>query len=188
MTVQFLTVGQDAVPGLASVTSVPLSVANAGALYRRRQEAIRAATGEYVCFIDGSEDKLLPGFVEAMETLAADGKDIGYAAELVRGQSVSKPTFTLEGMLRDHSLIHHGVVCRREALLTIDWPEGCYAWEVIAYGTLAQRGFSYDPTPRYDWWPSTNGARLWPSYARGVVNSKLWLQGRAGVHFKRDMQ
>ncbi len=182
---EFLALGEqraDAVP----LTCVPLAAPNATALYKRRLEAVRASGADYVCFVDGGDDVCLPGFVDAMQALADSGAPLGYAVELVHGELRETPVFTLPNFLRDHSIIHHGVVCDREALLAINWPDGCYSWETIAYGSLAQRGFVRDDTPRYDWRPGPTGARLWPTYAIGVVYAKRWLQGLPCKHAKLE--
>jgi hypothetical protein len=184
-TLEFIAIGEQQIEGVP-LRCVPLSEPNPGALYRRRLEAMRSCQAEYLCFIDGGEDVLLPGFVEAMEALAQSGQALGYAPELVYGQQREVPQFTLKDFLYDHSIIHHGVGCNVERLKAIDWPEGCYSWETIAYGTLAQQGYAFDPTPRYDWRPTDKGARLWGGFARGIVNSKAFLQGRPGVHTKKD--
>jgi hypothetical protein len=182
---EFIALGDQRIDGVP-VRCAPLAEPNAGALYRRRLDAMRSSAAEYLCFIDGGSDACLPGFVDAMQDLADRGEPLGYAAELVHGKAHDRPAFSLQAFITDHSIIHHGVVCRREALLAIDWPAGCYSWEVIAYGTLAQQGFAHDPVPRYDWRPGRGGARLWPSYSRAIVNGKRWLQGMPGVHFPKD--
>lgn len=182
---EFVALGDQTIPGVP-LRCVPLALPTAGALYRRRIEAVMSSTADYVCFVDGNEDVLLPGFVAAMQALADAGQPLGYAAEMVHGKPRECPTFSPRGFMLDHSIIHHGVVCSVAALRAIDWPAGCYCWEGIAYGTLAAQGLTFDPVPRYDWRPGPKGARLWADFPRAVVNSKLWLQGRSGVHFKRD--
>jgi hypothetical protein len=180
---EFVAIGDQRALGLPNLRCVPWVVQkHARALYERRLEAMRASTAEYLCFIDGGEDVLLPGFVEAMQALAAKDVAIGYAAELVIGvQHVTDLEFTLRKFICNHSLIHHGVVCRNEDLRAIKWPAGSYSWEVIAYGTLAQRSFAYDPTPRYDWRPAPTGARLWPTYGIAIISSKRFLNGLPAV-------
>jgi hypothetical protein len=175
---EFIALGEQGGLALPNLRCVPLAAAkNARALYERRLEAMRSSEADYLCFVDGGEDAVLPGFAAAMQALADADMPIGYAAELVHGQAREHKPFTLRNYVLDFAMIHHGVVCRRKDLLAIDWPTGVYSWEVLAYGALAQRGFAYDPTPRYDWRPGPDGARLWPSYAHGVINSLRWLQG-----------
>lgn len=178
--VEFLSVGHQVVPGL-QLTCVPRSEPRAEALYLARIAAVQAASAPYVCFIDGYGDRLLPGFVPTMQALAATGLPMGYAAELVRGRRRPHVPWTLAAYLADHTIVHHGVVCRRADLLAIDWPPGCHLWEVIAYGTLAQGGVAYDPVPRYDWRPGPGGARLWADTAQALADSKAWLLRRSAA-------
>lgn len=172
----FVALGDQCIEGVP-LRCLPLAEKNALALYRRRLEALETCEADYLCFVDGNEDVCLPGFVEAMQALADAEQPLGYASELVWAKEVAKPAFTLSGFLRDFTLIHHGVVCNVERLRKIKWPSGVYSWEVIAYGTLAQQGFVFDPIPRYDYRPSPGGARLWPSYSHGIINSLRFLQG-----------
>lgn len=179
--IDFVALGDQTIPQVPGLRCVPLAAAHGGALYRRRLEALASSTADWLCFVDGGEDVLPADFVAAMEALAgraaAADVPIAYAAETIHGKPGAVGPFDLQAFLRAHTLVHHGVVCSTAALRAIDWPRGCYAWEVIAYGTLAQQGYVYDPEPRYDWRPGPGGARLWPSYRRSVVNAKRWLQG-----------
>lgn len=179
--IDFVALGDQHIVQMPDLRCVPAAAPHGAALYRRRLEALGTSTAEWLCFVDGGEDVLAADFVSAMRDLvaqaAAAGAPIAYMAETIHGGPGATGPFTLGMFLRNHALIHHGVVCSTAALRAIDWPVGCYAWEVIAYGTLAQRGFVYDPVPRYDWRPGPSGARLWPSYMRSVVNAKRWLQG-----------
>lgn len=181
MNIDFVALGEQTVQQVPGLRCVPLAAAHGAALYRRRLEALAGSTAQWLCFVDGGEDVLPADFVAAMETLAdraaAAGRPIAYAAETIHGKPGATGPFDLPAYLRNHALVHHGVVCSTAALRAIDWPVGCYAWEVIAYGTLAQQGYVYDPEPRYDWRPGPGGARLWPSYRRSVTNAKRWLQG-----------
>lgn len=182
---EFVSLGQQQIDGVP-LRCVPLAAPRPAELFRRRLEAVRSSSAEYICFVDGGSDVCLPGFAQAMHNLAAQGEPLGYAPELVHGKPQPPRPYTRAGFIRDFTTIHHGVVCRVADLLSIDWPDGCYCWEVIAYGALAERGFAFDPLPRYDWRPGAGGARLWPGYARGVVNSLRWLQNLPGVHFDSD--
>jgi len=187
-TLEFISIGEQRIEGVP-LRCVALSEPNPGALYRRRLDAMYSCKADYLCFVDGGDDVCLPGFVEAMQALADTGAAIGYADELQHGSArVDLPAFSLKAFLRDHSIIHHGVVCRVDLLRAYAWPAGCYSWETLAYGTLAQLGFAYDSVPRYDWRPGPNGARLWGGFARGINNSKLHLQGREGVHLPKDFK
>lgn len=178
--IDFVALGQQHVPAVPDLRCVPLAQPHAQALYERRLEAMRSSTEPWLCFVDGGPDGVGEDFVPAMHALAGraedEGVQIGYAAETIRGKLGMCRPFTLREFLLNHQVIHHGVVCRVEALRAIDWPEGCHVWEMIAYGVLAQRGFVYDPLPRYDWRPDKYGARCWPSYQRAVVNSRMWLR------------
>lgn len=178
---EFIALGDQAIDGVP-LRCVPLAEPNAAALYRRRIEAMRSSQAEYLCFVDGGDDVCLPGFVDAMQALADLDQPIGYAAELVHGQRHDKPPFTLRNFIRDFSIIHHGVVCRVADLQAMTWPAGHYSFEVLAYGRLAQIGNAHDPVPRYDWRPGPDGARLWPTYAQGIVYSLRELQGLSGIH------
>ena len=178
--VEFLSVGHQVVPGV-QLTCVRLAEPSAADLYGQKLAAMRAATRPYVCMVDGFGDRLLPGFAKAMEALAATGKPLGYAAELVHGRRRPWVPWTLDAYMQDHTIIHHGVVCRREALLAIDWPVGRYDWEAIAYGTLAQGGVAADPVPRYDWRPGPGGASMWADTADALAASKAWLRRSAAV-------
>jgi hypothetical protein len=181
VSIDFVALGEQTIPQVPSLRCVPLAAPHGAALYRRRLEALASSTADWLCFVDGGEDVVPPEFVPVMEALAyraaAAGVPIGYVAETIHGQAGGTGPFELPAFLRHHTLVHHGVVCNVAALRAIDWPRGCYAWEVIAYGTLAQQRYVYDPEPRYDWRPSKGGARLWPSYMRSVINAKRWLQG-----------
>ena len=169
------------------MTCVPRAAPTAAALYRARIDAVQLAQAPYVCWVDGYGDRLLPGFAAAMESLAAQGLPLGYAAELVRGRTRRRVPWSLDAYLADHTIVHHGVVCRRADLLAIDWPgvgpgeNACYLWEIIAYGTLAQGGVACDPVPRYDWRPGPAGASLWADTQLAVEASKAWLRRSAAV-------
>jgi len=190
--IDFIALGNQSIRQMPCLRCMPLADRHGAALYRRRLEAVASSTAEWLCFVDGGEDVLADDFVPACEALveraAAAGVPIGYMAETVHGRPGATAPFTLQAYLREHALVHHGVVCNVAALRAIDWPAGCYAWEVIAYGTLAQQGFIYDPVPRYDWRPGPSGARLWPSYMRSVVNAKRWLQGLVSPTLSGDLE
>lgn len=173
---EFVSIGEQKIPGVP-LRCVPLAEPNARALYRRRLEAVRSSKTDYLCFVDGGEDICLPGFADAMQALANRGEPLGYAAELVHGQPRTTKPFTLANFVQDFSIIHHGVVVRVADLLEMVWPDGVYSFEVLAYGRLATLGHVYDPAPRYDWRPGPEGARLWPTYAPGVIYSLRTLQG-----------
>lgn len=184
--IDFISLGEQSIPGVP-LRCLPLAEANAPALYQRRLEAMRSCTQPYLCFVDGKEDICLPGFVEAMYELAHQGQALGYGRELQHGREVRKPRFTLKEFIRDHTIIHHGVVCNVESLMNLEWPDqGCYAWEVLAYGQLATQTSPYDPVAHYDWRPGPGGARRWPSFNRAVFNAKAFLLGKTGTHFKSD--
>ena len=72
-------------------------------------------------------------------------------------------------------MIHHGVVCKTERAQAIAWPAGCYYFEAVLYGTLAQEGYVYHQEAVYQWNPSPRGARLWPETQQGIDNSLKWL-------------
>ena len=181
MHIDFVGLGDQRVQQVPDLRCVPLAAQHGAALYRRRLDALASSTADWLCFVDGGEDVPATNFAPAVEALATraagSGAPIAYAAETIHGKPGSTAEFTLPAYLRNHTLVHHGVVCSTAALRAIDWPAGCYAWEVVAYGALAQQGYVYDPEPRYDWRPGPGGARLWPSYRRSVVNAKRWLQG-----------
>lgn len=187
----FVALGDQTIPQVPSLRCVPLAAQHGAALYHRRLEALASSTAEWLCFVDGGEDVLADDFVPACGTLVARAEAVGapiaYMAETVHGKPGTTGPFTLPAFLGDHALVHHGVVCRVDALRAINWPAGCYAWEVIAYGALAQQGHIYDPVPHYDWRPGPGGARLWPSYMRSVVNAKRWLQGLPNLVLKGDV-
>lgn len=180
--IDFIAIGEQVLPTVPTLRCVPLADANAEALYQRRLEAMRSSVREWLCFVDGGPDLIGADFVPAMLGLARRAADqhvpIGYAAELIRGKAGLSREFTMREFMTNHQVIHHGVVCSVAALNAIYWPEGCHAWEVIAYGTLAQQGFVFDPVPRYDWRPGPEGARRWPSYRQAVINSTEWLRER----------
>lgn len=190
--IDFVALGDQTIPQVPGLRCVPLAAAHGGALYRRRLEALASSTAPWLCFIDGGEDVVAPDFVDACEELAAQaqavGAPIGYMAETIHGKPGASGPFNLQAFLRAHTLVHHGAVCRTSALREIRWPAGCYAWEVIAYGTLAQQDSVFDPVPRYDWRPGPDGARLWPSYRRSVVNAKRWLQGAPVLTMRGDLE
>jgi hypothetical protein len=191
MRIDFVALGDQTIQQVPGLRCVPLAARLGAALYRRRLEALSSSTEEWLCFVDGGEDVLPAEFVPVMESLAyratVAGVPIAYAAETIHGKPGGTGEFTLQAYLRNHTLVHHGVVCNVAALRAIDWPRGCYAWEVIAYGTLAQQGYIYDPEPRYDWRPGPGGARLWPSYMRSAINAKRWLQGLPVLTCKGDL-
>lgn len=191
MGVTFLVIGQiDEVPKIGQTKWFRLAAPQAGALYRRRMEAVESVDTEHFCFLDGGTDVLLPGFDAAINELVdrmeRSGAVIGYGDELVRGKLIESQPFTLDAFTSKFTMIHHGVVCNTAAVRTLTMPAGCFSWEALVYGSIAQRGFEYRPGAVYDWHPSTGGARLWPSYCRGICNSLNHLHGRAGVHFPSD--
>lgn len=164
--IDFVSVGEQVLSLVPTLRCVPLAQPHCEALYLRRLEALYSSRGEWLCFVDGGDDVVAPGFVPAMHALALRaGQDvsIGWAAETQHGaQRGTDP--------------HHGVVCRVSALRAIDWPAGCYHWEAIAYRTLRRAGHVFDPVPRYDWRPGREGARLWPSTQVGIRNAAQWLR------------
>ena len=180
----------DAPPAFGTTACHPLAAPRAGALYRARIKAMCAANTEFVCLLDGGGDILLPGFeasvARRMEAMRRTGAAIGYADEFTEGRQVASGEFTLSAYLRHPLMMHHGVVCRTDAVKAIDWPAGCHWFEAACYGTLAQQGYVYDRAFVYDWRPSPNGARLWADTARGMHNSLRWLQGLPGMHFSSD--
>lgn len=181
---EFVAIGEQQALGLPNLRCVPwVFQKHARDLYQRRLEAMRSCTAEFMCFVDGGEDILLPDFAEVMQNFANQDLPIAYADELIHGKPHAAPDFTLQRFIVDHSIIHHGVVCRTQDLLEIKWPDGVYSWEVIAYGTLAQKGFLHDRIPRYDYRPSPTGARMWPTYTIGVISSKRFLKGYPEVNF-----
>ncbi len=179
--IDFVSLGEQTIAQIPTLRCVPLAAPTTPALYRRRLAAALSSTAEYLSFVDGGEDVLSDGFVAACEALVVQMREqdapIGYCAETVHGQPGAALPFKLSAFLKNHTMVHHGVVCEVAALRAIDWPRGCYHWEGIAYGTLAQRGFVFDPEVRYDWRPGKTGAHTWPDTARGIINAKRWLRG-----------
>ena len=166
--IDFVALGEQVLPGVPTLRCVPLAEPNCSALYVRRREAVRSSACEWLCFVDGGDDVIGPGFVPAMHVLALRARD--------RGQTIGWAAETVHGKLDPRSHPHHGVVCRVAALRTIAWPEGCHHWEAIAYGVLKRGGHVFDPVPRYDWRPGPGGARLWPTTRTGIGNSMRWLR------------
>lgn len=166
--IDFVALGDQLLPAVPALRCVPLAEPNCAALYRRRREAVDTSAHDWLCFVDGGPDRIAADFAPAMEALARRaverGTLIGWAAETVHGKPLRV------------DLPHHGVVCSVPALRAIDWPDGCYHWEAIAYGVLARSGYVRDPVPRYDWRPGPGGARLWPSTRIGIGNSNRWLR------------
>lgn len=190
MSIDFVSLGEQSVPGVP-LRCVPLAAPHAGALYRRRLEAVRSSTADFLCFVDGGDDVLAPDFVPAchalLERMLDEQVSIGYMAETIHGAPGRTGPFTLREYMRSPTLVHHGVVCDVAALRAIDWPAGCMHWEAIAYGTLAQRGFVFDPVAHYDWRPTSGGASRWPSTTRALVNSRRWLNGLPPVTVQGDL-
>jgi hypothetical protein len=182
---EFIALGDQRIEGVP-LRCVPLAEPRASALYWARIRAALSSAADYVCFVDGGEDVCAAGFADAMQALADTGAALGYAAETIHGKAQPKPVYSRAAYLRDFTLIHHGAVCRVDALREIAWPDGCFCWEVIAYGTLAEQSAAFDPVPRYDWRPGPGGARLWVDYTGGIVNSLRWLQGLPGPHLRSD--
>jgi hypothetical protein len=176
---EFIAIGNQQDLGLPNLRCVPwVFEKTARALYKARLSAMRSCGADYMCFVDGGEDILLPGFVESMQYMADQDVPLGYADQLVNGKTRDIDTsYTPKKYMNDHSIIHHGVVCRTADLNAIDWPDGSYSWEVIAYGMLAKQGFAHDRVPRYDWRPQLTGARLWPTYGIAIISSKRFLNG-----------
>ncbi len=166
--IDFVALGEQVLPAVPTLRCVPLAEPNCSALYLRRLEAMHSSTCKWFCFVDGGEDILPADFVSRMHALALraeeQGVPLGWAAETQNGR---------RSLIRHP---HHGVVCQTAALRAINWPEGCYHWEAIAYGVLRKAGEVFDPVPRYDWRPGPGGARLWPSTRMGILNSAQWLR------------
>lgn len=167
--IDFVALGDQVLPCVPTLRCLPLAdEPNCAALYLRRLEAVRSSTCEWFCFVDGGNDGIDFGFVSALHAVALQAADqgaqIGWCAE------------TEHGKTRKAQYPHHGVVCNVAALRAIDWPEGCYHWEAIAYRVLRRAGHVFDPVPRYDWRPGLGGARLWPSTRIGILNSGQWLR------------
>ena len=174
---------------------LPLSLAppRISAIYRARIAALRHAKTPYLCWLDGGEDRLLPAHADwwlaAIERLEATGKHIAYADELHYGAlNEQAGEWSIGRMTKHAQMIHHAAICRVSSLREIVWPEGCFHWEPLAYGALAQRGYDYTPVPVYDWRPHRDsGARLLGDTARGTENALCWLQGLPGAHFSSDL-
>jgi hypothetical protein len=166
--IDFVALGDQVLPSVPTLRCVPLAEPNCSALYLRRLEAADTSRCEWLCFVDGGDDVLDFGFVPAMHALALRAASAGY--------TIGWATETVHGKLDPRGHPHHGVVCNVAALRAIDWPDGCYHWESIAYGMLKRGGHVFDPVPRYDWRPGPGGARLWPSTRTGIGNSNRWLR------------
>lgn len=167
--IDFVSIGQQVLPAVPTLRCLPLAAPHCEALYMRRREAVDTSRSEWLCFVDGGADGIVPDFVPAMNALAllADSEDapIGWCVETEHGRPG-----------RAGQSPHHGVVCRVAALRAIAWPEGCYHWEAIAYRTLRRAGFVIDQVPRYDWRPGQTGAHRWPSTSVGINNASRWLR------------
>jgi len=175
--------------------TLPMSLAppSISAIYRARNVGIKHVRTPYLCWLDGGGDRLLPAHAEwwprAIERLEETGAHIAYAEEMHYGVPIDPVgPWSMEQQLRRPHMLHHAVICRVSSLREINWPEGCFHWERLAYGALARRGFDYSPDVVYDWRPEPHsGARLLPDTARGTMNALSWLQGRPGVHFPSDL-
>lgn len=177
-------------PGNGRLKSHPRSQPNAGALYRARMNAAMQVETEFFCLLDGGCDALLPGFEESVEQrmagLRESGKHIAYADELANGELIASGDFSLPAYLRNPAMIHHAPVCRTASARAIAWPDGCFWFEGICYGSLARLGWMYLPGVVYEWNRTPGGASRWPSTTRALINTMLWHQGRGGVHFASD--
>lgn len=166
--IDFVALGDQVLPAVPTLRCLPLAEPNCDALYRRRRQAVDTSRCEWLCFVDGGEDVIDPGFVPSMHALALRAVE--------RGVQIAWAAETKHGVRDPRDLPHHGVVCNVAALRSIQWPDGCYHWEAIAYGVLRRSGHVFDPVPRYDWRPSDGGARLWTSTRTGIANSGHWLR------------
>lgn len=192
--ITFLSFGTPVDPGFGSIVCLPWVKDGEGAaarLYRARCAGLRAVNTRYFCWLDGEPDVLLPGFRGCMERFAAEldstGACIAYGDEMRGDERIVSEPYTTEGFRKRIAMIHHGVLCRTESARALALDDGCFSFEVLVYGALAERGFVYLADEcLYQWNPSPNGARLWKDYSRAIVNSLLWHQGRKGVHFKAD--
>lgn len=189
----YLVLGDHDAPG--PVLRWPRARRDISAIYRARLAAIDELPDylKFVTWFDGPPDRYdaaWPSISERiMDRMDATGAAIGYADEDVpdRGR-VSAGEWSIEAMCERPQMIHHAVICRVSALKAIQWPAGCYHWETLAYGLLAQRGYAYLPECAYWWSPSLDGAAQMACTTRGTVNALAYLQGRQGTHFAQDME
>jgi hypothetical protein len=167
------------------VAEFPLANPDSQSLYEARKAAMLSVTTKYVCLLDGGSDRLLPGF-EADVNSRLDKMDrnpqaaLSYADERV-GVTPGKlsGTFTLSKYLSNMpGMMHHGVILRTEVLKRLIWPEGCYWFEGVVYGAMAQLGSIYHPRVVYEWNPSPGGASTWDSVAPAMRNTIAWLKNR----------
>lgn len=153
----------------------------AARLYGHHQRTLAAVQTPYFCLLDGGADELLPSFERVMQEYAevlstCPGVHIVYGDELTPTGRKRSREFTLNDYLRNHTMIHHGVLCRTATAKAIDFPIGVHIFELIVYGTLALAGYKYLPEPCYKWTPSFRGASTWPDTLVGLRESKRWLQ------------
>lgn len=182
--ITFLTF-HDVDPGFGEVVKLDLvdkGVGGFARLYRKRIDGLRQVQTRYHCWLDGPPDVLLPNFRETIEGYMAamdeGGACIAYGDEL-KGDALSVGgEYSPEAYRARIAMMHHGVVCRTEPAQAIRLPDGCFSFEVLVYGRLAEQGALYVPGACYQWMPGKDGARMWPDCNRGIHNSLMWLQGR----------
>lgn len=182
----------DAPPGMPLSFFPRVGKGDAVGLYRARLAAMRSVRTPFFLWLDGDDDRLLPGFMPAIQDLLIlmrrTGAGVGYMGEDEHGVARPGRPFSLDAYLRDFRLIHHGVLCRTIDFRRVPWPRGCYSFEVLGYGHVAKvAGAVHVPSIGYAYRPDSEGARLWPSYLRAVNNSLAWLQGLPGAHTKAEL-
>lgn len=169
----------------------PRSAPDAASLYRARVAAASAVDTEFMCLMDGEDDEYLPGYADnvaaQLGALHSSGACVAYSDTYRNEELLLAGEFSPQQFRRTPQMMHGPVVCRTSAVKDIVFPDGCFWFEAICYGSLAPRGYVYTPGAWFIWHPTPNGASSWPDTVRAVVNSLTWLNGGQGVHFPKDL-
>lgn len=160
-------------------------------LYAERMRCAEEVKTPFFVMIDGFEDSVPEDWLEKIEALITKMEEektaIGYGSEVVKGVLIPATPFTFEGYLARFTNPHHSIVFRKATFDKVRWPVGCYWFEMLVVGSLARaEGASYIDDVTYHYTPSPDGARLWPSTVRGIMNSKHWLLGLPQVHLQGE--
>jgi hypothetical protein len=159
-------------------------------LFHEQMRVSNMVETPFFVFVDGGPDKLPNYWLDLINQLIIrmeeEGTAIGYGDETINGRLALSGEFELNRFLKSFNQPHHSFVIRTSEFKSIDWPVGNFVYHVLVAGTLAQRGFTYIPEIMYNYIPSPNGSRNWPSTVRGIFNSLMYLQGKQGTHFSYE--
>jgi hypothetical protein len=168
-------------PSFGDIMKLPLAEPTFEAVYEARLSAINQVTTEYFSLFDGGEDKITLDFdfvVKGMiQDLDESGLDIASARETINGMHIRGNT----------SYMHHGVICRTEAVKKLNLPPtGFIQIESAIYPALSKRGIILRNKEIYNWIPG--GTSSWKNLTWARANGYRLSNGEEILPVPRHLQ